>query len=61
MRIKFLLIIAILVVLPKTISAQNTTKIIGEKNEILIDSLESTPYGYVLLLLGDKVRRKGSG
>jgi hypothetical protein len=60
MDIKFLIIIIILLVLPKTVMAQNTTKIIGEKNETLIDSLEITPYGYVLPLLGANVRKKDS-
>jgi len=59
MKIKFLLVIIFLLILPKAILAQNTTKIIGVKNEILIDSLESTPYGYVLPLLGAEVRKKG--
>ena len=59
MKIKLLLALLVLGISSKTLLAQNTTKIIGDRNEALIDSLENTPYGYVLPFLGKEVRKKG--
>ncbi|HSO88191.1 MAG TPA: hypothetical protein VLQ91_16685, partial [Draconibacterium sp.] len=59
MKSKFITIILILSLFGKTFAQVYTDKVVGAKNEELLDSLKSTEYPYFLPIWGAKVVKKG--
>ena len=60
MKKRLILFLSFLVaVLTQALSQYTTDKVVGQKNEALIDSLKTADYPYLLPIWGKKVAQKG--